>query len=141
MFLDDVEILMDGVRGAPIPPFAVLLLRRDDLDELAHLAPQEAPAAPQVLDQCVCLVLRQHQHLPDSGIDAVRQREIDDSVFAAEWRGGFRAVSGQVGQSLAPPAGHDDRHRPTRELADKSAGFPSFHCLGELLRRHSIIYF
>jgi hypothetical protein len=43
-----------------------LLLRGDDVDELAELAAQVAPAALHMLDQGLALVLRQQTDLSDS---------------------------------------------------------------------------
>ena len=58
MLLDDVQVLVNGVGGAAIPDFAELLLRRNDVDELAELAVQVAPAALHMLNQRVRLILR-----------------------------------------------------------------------------------
>ena len=77
---------------------AATLLRRDDLDELAKFAAQEAPALADVLDQRVRLVLRQHRDLPDAGVEAIREHEIDDAELAAERRRGLAAVFRQLPQ-------------------------------------------
>ena len=51
MLPDLVDILIDAVRCTQVPVFAHLLLCGDNLDELAELAAQVAPAAVDVLDQ------------------------------------------------------------------------------------------
>ncbi len=68
---------------------ADLLLRRDDLDELAELAAQVVPAALHVLDEGMRLVLSEQADLADAGIDAVGQHEVDDAELAAERRRGL----------------------------------------------------
>jgi hypothetical protein len=81
---DQVEVLEHRIGRAAVPVFADLLLRRQDVDELVEAAVEEAPAALQVLDQALCLVLGGDADAADAGIDAVRQREVDDAEFAAE---------------------------------------------------------
>ena len=99
--LDDVEILVQGIRGAAVPRFTDLLLGWHELHELTEFATQVTPSALDVLDERVGLVLRQHQDLADAGIHAVRQRKIDDPVFTAEGQGRFRATAGEVFQPFA----------------------------------------
>ena len=55
-----VQVLVDGIGGAGVPVLAVLLLRRRDLDILAQAGGQKVPAALDVADQALRLVLRQH---------------------------------------------------------------------------------
>ena len=116
-----LHVLPQRVRRAAVPVRAALLLRRDDLDELAELAAQVAPAALDVLDERMRLVLRQHGDLPDARIDAVRQHEIDDAELAAEGGRGLAAILGQVFQALATAARHDHRQRPPGEAAQVAA--------------------
>ena len=99
-----------------------LLLRRNHLDELAELAAQVAPAALDVLDQRLRLVLRQDRDLADARVHAVRQHEIDDAELAAERRRGLAAMRGEVLETLAASAGHDDRQRAARQAADVASG-------------------
>src|SRR5690606_11653307 len=110
------EVLVDRIGRAAIPRIAELLLRGDDVDELAELAVQITPAASDVLDQRLRLVLRENEDLADPRVHAVRQREVDDPVLAAERRRGLRAVVRHVHQTLTAAARHDDRHRAAREL-------------------------
>src|SRR5690606_23738572 len=106
--IDDIEMLVNRVGGAAIPKFTQLLLRRHDVDELAELAVQITPAALNMLNQRVRLILGQDEDLANTRVHAVRQREIDDAVLAAEWRGGFGAVVGELHETLSPPSRHDD---------------------------------
>ena len=63
---DELEILVHRIGGAAIPMDADLLLRGNQFDELAQFAAQVAPAALDVLDQGLRLVLRQNGNLPDA---------------------------------------------------------------------------
>ena len=118
---DDLQVLVQRVGGAAIPEVAHLLLRRDHLDELVELAAQVAPAALDVLDQRVRLVLRHDGDPADARVDAVRQHEVDDAELAAERRRRLAAMVGQVFQALAAAARHDDRERVARDAADVAA--------------------
>ena len=119
LLVDDVEILVNRIGRAAVPELTELLLRRHDVDELAELAVQIAPAALHMLNQGLRLILRENEDLPDTGVDAVRQGKIDDPVLAAERRRRLGAVVGQLHEPLAAPTGHDDRHSRARELTDQ----------------------
>ena len=86
------------------------------------LAAQIAPAALDVLDQRLRLVLREHGDLADAGIHAIGQHEIDDAEFAAERRRGFAAMQGERVQPLAATARHDNRQGAARQAADVASG-------------------
>ena len=112
-----LHVLVHRIGGAAIPHLADLLLRGNDLDELAELAAQVAPAALDVLDQRLRLVLRQDRDLADAGVHAVGQHEIDDAEFAAEGGRGLAAMLGQRLQALAaPPAMMTASVPPVRRL-------------------------
>ncbi len=82
---DDVEILEYRIGGAAIPvPAFDALLRGPQVDEFVELAAQKPPAALQVSQQRMRLVLRDHGNAADTRVQTVRQREIDDPVLAAE---------------------------------------------------------
>src|SRR5688572_20811402 len=120
MLMNDVEVLVNGVGRAAVPDLAELLLRRHDVDELAELAVQVTPAALHMLDQGVGLILRQNEYLADPGVDAVRQREIDDAVLAAERRGGLGALVRELHEALTAAARHDDGDGAASELTDET---------------------
>ena len=75
---DDVLVLPDRVGRAAVPVlFVHALLRRQQIDELVHLALQEGPAALQVAQQTVRLVLRDDADAPNrrnSGSSTARSR-------------------------------------------------------------------
>jgi hypothetical protein len=94
--VEDVEVLEDGVGGAAVPVLLVdALLGGEEVDELAHLAAQEAPAALQVAQEAVRLVLGEHGDLAKAGVDGVRQGEVDDAELAAEVDGWLGAAVGE----------------------------------------------
>ena len=81
LLLQRVDVLIDGVGRALIPMLVDPLLRRHHVDEFAQLAAQITPPAEiDVPVQAHRLVLRQHQHLADAAVEAVREREIDDPI-------------------------------------------------------------
>src|ERR1700733_7967493 len=106
---DEVQILVHRVGRAAVPVRSDLLLRRNEFDELPEFTAQVAPAALNVLDQRLRLVLGQYRDLPDARIDAVRQHEIDDLEFAAERRRGLAAVLREPLGAFAAPPRHDYR--------------------------------
>ena len=93
--LDGVDVLVDGVCGSAIPEFAQTLLRRQDIDEFTEFPAEESPRAVDVPIETGGLVLRKHQDFPQPAVDAVREREIDDAVDAAERNGGLGAIDGE----------------------------------------------
>src|SRR5450755_1091566 len=103
---------------------ADLLLRGDQFHELAHLPAQVAPAALDMLNQRLRLVLRQNGDLTDSGVHAIRQHKVDDAELAAERRRGLAAVLGEASEALAAAPGHDYRQCTAGQSADipSSAG-------------------
>ena len=74
-----------------------------------------------MLDQGVRLILGQDEYLADAGVDAIRQREIDDAVFAAERRGRFGALVRELHETLTAPARHHDGDGTASELADETS--------------------
>src|SRR6202000_28397 len=115
---DDVEILEDRIRGAAVPAVVDPLLGRPEIDELVELAAQEAPAALQVAQQRMRLVLRDDRNAPDAGVQAVREREVDDAVLAAEMHGGFDALVGQRAEPCAATPGKYDGQRGLLQIVE-----------------------
>ena len=117
MVADDVDVLVDRVRGATIPVLLVdPLLRRQELDELVHLPAEEAPALLQVTQQAVRLVLGDDTDPADAGVETVRQREVDDPELAAEIHGRLCAPRGKVLESRSAPAREHQRDGATWQL-------------------------
>ena len=118
---DDIQILVDGVGGPPIPRRLVdALLGRQQLHEFPEFAAQETPAALDVLDQGMRLVLGQHANPPDSRIDAVGQRKIDDPILSAEGGRRFGAPQGELFEPAAAATGEDQREGLPGQATDKT---------------------
>ena len=114
--LDDVDVLIDRVGGAEIPHGLRDALRGgQDVEALVALRPEEVPAALQVTDEAVGLVLRRDRDAADAGIERVRQGEVDDARLAAEIDRRLGAPVGQLHQAAAASAGEHIGHGVTRE--------------------------
>ena len=87
------------------------LAGRQDVEALVALRLQEVPAALQVADQAVRLVLGRDGDAADAGIERIGQREIDDARLAAEIDRGLGAPIRQLHQPGAAPAGEHIGHR------------------------------
>ena len=109
--MDGIEILVHRVGGAEIPVFADALLRTQDVDELAELVRDDAPAHAEVAAQRERLVLQGDEDLAEPRVDAVAQREIDDAVGAAEVHGRLGPFLRERIEPLAGASGqHHDEH-------------------------------
>ena len=105
--LDDVDILEHRVGGAFIPLELGHALRGgQDVEALVAFGPQEVPAALQVADQRMRLVLGRDADAADARIDRVGQREVDDPRLAAEIDRGLGAAcrSARCRRLPRPPA-------------------------------------
>jgi hypothetical protein len=110
----DVLVLVDRIGGAAVPAFFVdSLLRRQQIDEFVHLGSKESPAALQVAQQAVALVLRDHADAPDPRVQAVGKREVHDAELAAEIDCGLGPA---IGQTLEPAATAAGQHQGNRAL-------------------------
>ena len=109
--LQQIEVLVDRVRGAAVPRFARPHLRRDRRDVLSELGVVDRPAVTQVLLQRMGLVLRQHENAAQSGMKAVAQREIDDAISSAERHRRLGPLGGQRMQARTDAARQDDADR------------------------------
>ena len=111
LFLDDVDVAIDRVRGAFVPLADVAVMRRLDADELLQPAGQEVPPEPDVLLERTGPVLRKEIDPPQTGMDAIGKREVDDAIEAAEGDRGLGAVERERLEALALPAGENERER------------------------------
>ena len=110
---DDVEVLVDRVGGALVPLGLGDALRGgEDVEALVALGAEEVPAALQVADEAVRLVLGGDADAADAGVERVRQREVDDADLAAEVDRGLGAAVGQLLEPAAAAAGR--ARRPSR---------------------------
>ena len=107
----DVDVLVHRVGGAAVPVGGDALLRRQQFDELFEAAVEETPAALQVPDQALRLVLRANTDAPDAGIDAIGQGKIDDAELAAERHRRLGTPVGEFGQTRTAAAGENDGER------------------------------
>ena len=118
---DGINILINRVGGASVPVGGHALLRRQQLDELAESTVEKAPAALHVADQALRLVLGADADAAHTRVDAVGERKIDDTKFAAEWHGGLCAPVGQWSETAAAAPRQHDRERIPRELRHEQA--------------------
>ena len=110
LLLDRVDVLVDGVGRALVPMLVDPLLRGHDVDELAQLAAQVTlPADVDVPVEAHRLVLREDQVLANAAVEAIREREVDDAIDAAERHRRLGAVAGQRLQPRTLAAGQDHR--------------------------------
>ena len=113
-----------------------------DVEGLVALGAQEVPAALQVADQAVRLVLRGHRDAADAGIDRVRQREVDDARLAAEdrppaWRAGRSVPCRRDPRPPASTIGHGAAGigRADRSVRSSRHGPSPFACAASCLVR------
>src|SRR6266567_4140556 len=95
-----INILVHRVRGPLIPLFRNAHLRRQNFDVFAETG-QYGPAVADVPAQTERFVLCKNENLPQSGVDAVGQRNVDDPVERTNRTRGFCAIPRQRPQSLA----------------------------------------
>jgi len=114
LLADEIEILEDGVCGAAVPQLAgARLIRVQQAHAAARAVHVPGLADADVLVERVRLILRQHRHVEDAGVDAVREGEVDDAELASE---GDRRLRPDVGEDAEPCAGapgqnhRDDAH-------------------------------
>ena len=108
---DDVDVLGHRIGGAEVPLALRDALRgRQDVEALVALRAEEVPAALQVADQAVRLVLGRDADAPDARVDRVRQREVDDPRLAAEEHRGLGALVGELLEAAAAAAGQHVGH-------------------------------
>ena len=97
--LDDVDVLIDRIRRTEVPGvFRDALARRQHVEALVALGTEEVPAAGQVPDEAVGLVLGRHPDAADARVQRVRQREVDDAGLPAEIDRRFRPAVCQLHQ-------------------------------------------
>ena len=119
---DDVDVLIHRIGRALVPHgLRDALAGRQDIEAFVPLGAEVVPAALQMADEAVRLVLRRHADAPDAGVERVRQGEIDDPRVAAEIDRGLRADIGQLHQSAAAPTGKNVGHRISGERCEGSA--------------------
>ena len=113
---DDVDVLEDGVGRALVPlVLRDALARGQDVEALVPLGAEEVPAALEMADQAVGLVLGRDGDAADAGVERVRQREVDDARLAAEEDRGLGPLVGQLHQPAAAASGEHIGHGVARQ--------------------------
>ncbi len=95
LFLDAVNVLVDGVRRPLVPMLVDTLLRGEHFDVIAQVPAEKAPAGRDVAIQASRLVLRQDQHPAKTAVDAVGEREVNDPIKPAKGDRRFRPIASQ----------------------------------------------
>ena len=100
LVVDEVQALEDRICAARVPAGPEPLLRRDRSHVVAEQN-RHAPGLGDVAVEGVRLVLREHAHPSQAGVDEVRQHEVDEAIRAAEWDGRLCAICGEGHEPLA----------------------------------------
>ncbi len=85
--LEQIEILVDGIRSSAVPRFSRSHLRGDRSDVLAKFGIEDRPCVAQVLLQRLGFVLSQYEDAAQAGMKAIAESEIDDPIASAEGNG------------------------------------------------------
>ena len=109
--VDEADVLVDGVCSAFVPVGTLcLLIRRQGMDAAVQTVQVPGLAVADVLVQLLGLILRCDANGIDVGVDAVGQREVHDTVFAAKGHRRFCRFLCQRVQTRATSAGKDHCH-------------------------------
>ena len=116
VILDNVHVLVHGIGRAGIPHvLGHALGGRQHVKALVTFLAQEVPAARQVTDKAVRLILRRHRNTANARIDGIGQSKVDDARLAAEIDGRLGAPVGQFHQPRAAATGQHIGHCLTRQ--------------------------
>ena len=106
--VDEVNVLIDGVRRTLIPVGALLArIRRQDEDTTVFLVKIPRTSRAEIIVKLQRTVLREDADLVDAGIGAVAQGKINDAVLTAKRHGGLCDLLCQGAQSTSLPARQD----------------------------------
>ena len=131
--VNEVQVLIDGIRRAAIPISALLAcIRRQDEDAAVLRVEIPRAARCEVVVELERTILRQHTDLLDAGIRAIAERKIDDAVFAAERHRRFRDVLRESTETASLAARQDHgqafclshKYNPPGCLASRKAPIP-----------------
>jgi len=101
VLVDEVDVLIDGV-GRPLEPGAhVPLLHIGGQHMQSAVGAVQVPglSVAQVGVELQRLILGQHAHRVDTGVDTVGQGKVDDAVLPAE---GYRGFCHMAGEGVQP---------------------------------------
>ena len=132
MAANDVEVLQHRISGTLVPGGFDPLLCRQQFDKLVEFAPEKSPAALDVTDQRMGLVLGDHTDLPYARVDAVGQWKIDNPEFPAKGDGGLGTPFGEIVKPGTASPGEYQSKCLASEATDKTLGrmhesFPANH--------------
>src|SRR5277367_3395034 len=105
---DGIDVLIDGVGGALIPVLRDTHLRGENFDEIA-VAHQSGPALAHVAIEAERFVLGEDEDAAQIAIEAIRKRDINDAVDAAEGDSGLGAIASEGPKAFALATGQQDR--------------------------------
>jgi hypothetical protein len=108
LVLENVHILVNGIRCSLIPFFVDPLLGRDHFNELTQRSAQDAPTELDMAMKGGGFVLGQRVDSANIGVEAVGEAKIDDPVNGTEGNRGLGPISSERIESLAPAACKDD---------------------------------
>jgi hypothetical protein len=104
--LDNIYVLEHRVGGSVVPlRLRDALRRRQDVETLVAFRAEEVPAALQVADQGVGLVLRGDADAADAGVQGVGKGEVYDPCLATKVDSRFCPDIGQFVEPAAAPPG------------------------------------
>ena len=132
---NDVDVLIDRVRRARVPlAFGNPLTCRKNVETLVASRAEKVPAAREVANQTVRLVLRGDADAADARVQGIGKREVDDPRLAAEIDRRLGPPVGQLEETAAAPASENKGHgltpdRRTRSHSCFSPGSPKPVCL------------
>ncbi len=107
IFLDVTDLLAHGVGGALVPVGLLIgLLSGQDLDEAAAER-VELVRVGQVPVQANAQELGQHVNAVEAAVDAITNRDVDETIFAGDGHGRFAPQFGQRKEPGAAAAAED----------------------------------
>jgi hypothetical protein len=113
MRLDEIEVLVDRVRGTLEPPAERVRARQQHLDRAFAIGEPGRPRRGDVLDERFGLVLREHVDRRDARVHEVAQHEIHEAIAASERQRRLRFLGREWIEPRAFAAGkhhRDDVH-------------------------------
>src|SRR5271163_4247034 len=105
---DGIDVLIDGIGGALIPVLRDAHLWRENFDEIA-VAHQRGPALAHVAIEAESFVLGEDEDAAQIAIQAIRKRDVNDPVDAAEGDGGLGAIASERPKAFALATRQQDR--------------------------------
>ena len=102
--VEQEEVLIDRVGGALVPFFADPLLGWNRGDEFAEFSVEDVPARADVTVERVGFVLDEDGDFSQSGVEAIAERKIDNTIFSAKWNSWLGPMFCEGMETFALPA-------------------------------------